>query len=777
MKPSDACDASRNRFEGLVSVSSVRSQNPLGFGGCIFSGFEVDLEGRRSNSGRLYVIIAKGSLLPGDVSKGERWRISGRITRRDRKELSGYRIIEVTIEADTPLVKERETGDLIIGLVAKNPRFKRLGEVRMRRLWNKHGEAIYKILDDGDLKALCEDLSSEDATGFIEAWRDHVSGATVSFLSAHGIPNWLSRKIIDFYGTNVKAELEDDPYRLLSFTASWPSVDALAREHFHISDDDPRRLRAAIEESLYRLVDKKGHTCVPSVVVKEQLKRLLGGSGGRDETNRLIDKALADNASNGAYVVTDDNHYWPTGAFIMEDYVAEKIAGLVLTPDPLSPSLFLSSFAIDHIDRLIDEFEQQEHVRLKREFILNEAQRMAVHNCVNNRFSLITGGAGTGKTTVLRCLYYVLTKSHYSICQMALSGRAAKRMQTATGFKATTIAGYLRKSKDIQSNLGEFGYYVIDEASMLDISTTYQILRSISEDRSIRIVMVGDPCQLPPIMAGLVLHILAEDARIPAVHLAVCKRQEEMSGIPAVASSVRHGVVPALISDSGGVRFISCSENEILGKTLEIFSVSPNDTQILCATKNCSWSGTKAINAVCREHFSKGQHELLVRSDAIKGAFGYCGLRLTDRAMFTKNDYGRGINNGSIGCIIEIYDVPKGVDGYAEPAIAKGEFDGIEVEIFESHVAGKHPILELGYAVTVHKAQGSQWPRVIVPIRQSRNLDRTLLYTAVTRAESEVILVGDMTVLRKAIERMPIPRTRAVGLGKLLHRKLATLGG
>lgn len=764
-----------NRFDGLISVSTIRSENPKGIGGCIFSGYEVDEEGKKRNASKLFVVVAKDHLLPGEVLRGERWRVSGAITRSESKSYNGYMTTEYTVEPDLPLFKERETGDLIINLVARNPRFKRIGEVRMRRLWNKFGELLYAVLDNGDVETLAIELGEEDAACFIDAWADHVSSSVISFLSAHKVPIWLSRKVIEFHGANVKAVLDEDPYCLLSFTASWSIVDALARQRFGVADDDPRRLRAAIEESLYWLVDNKAHTCVPSELVKQQLKHLLLVNNSREETKRLIDDALADNASNGAYIITDDGHYWPTGAYIMEEYVAEQIAAMVTFPDPISPSPLMASMNAAKINRLIQEFEEKEHRRIGKPFQLNPAQRDAVHKCVNNRFAVITGGAGTGKTTVLRCLYYVLHQASYTICQMALSGRAAKRMNVATGIDATTIAGYLYNSGDIKEKLGDFGYYVIDEGSMLDISTTYQIFRSMPEDKGMRMVMVGDPYQLPPIMAGLVFHVLAESSGIPIVHLTETKRQAEGSGIPAVANAVRHGTLPALHSQEGGVRFISCPDNQIVEQVLELFSENPDDTQILCATKNCSHAGTVAINTACRERFTKGERELLVGSDddGYQGAYGYSEFRERDRVMFTKNDHARKVNNGSIGTITEVYDEPVKVKGHYELAIAKGEFEGVEVQIFESDIKGDpRPKLDLGYAATVHKAQGSQWPRIIVPVRWSKNLDRTLIYTAITRAESEVILVGDAHALRKAVEAEPKAHTRSVGFSRLLPLKI-----
>jgi len=765
-------------FEGLISVSKIRSQNPKGFGGCIFSGYEVDDQGKKCKTNKLFEIHANYRQLPGEVSRGERWRVSGIVTHVEPRNYNGFIITQYTVESNGPLLKERETGELIINLVAKNPNFKRVGDVRMRKLWNRFGNDLYDILDNGDMETLAKELGVEDAAVFIESWADHVSGSIVSFLSAHKIPIWLSRKVIEFHGANVEAVLKEDPYRLLSFTASWSAVDSLARQRFGIADDDPRRLRAAIEESLYRLVDTKDHTCVPSAFLKPQLKRLLQINNNRQDTNRLIDNALADNASNGAYIITEDGHYWPTGAYIMEEYVAEQIAAMVADPDPIPPSLFLASMNESEINRLIHEFEDKEHERIGKPFNLNPAQREAVHNCVNSRFSVITGGAGTGKTTVLRCLYYVLHRASYSICQMALSGRAATRMHVATGVDATTIAGYLHNSDKIIEKLGDFGYYIIDEASMLDISNTYQILRSMPEDKSMRMVMVGDPYQLPPIMAGLVFHVLAESDNIPIVNLTEVKRQEEESGIPAVANAIRHGTLPVLHSQGTGVRFIPCPDSEIIGKVLELFSENPDATQILCATRTSARSGTIAINTLCHAQFTNGERELLVGSDAdgYQETYGYSGFREGDRVMFTKNDYARKVSNGSIGSIIEVYDEQVEVPGYEEPAIAKGRFEGINVQIFESDIKRRpKPKIEFGYAATVHKSQGSQWPRVIIPISWSKNLDRTLIYTAITRAECEVILIGDENALREAVRKAPKAHMRSVGFRRILPVKISQM--
>ncbi len=216
-----------------------------------------------------------------------------------------------------------------------------------------------------------------------------------------------------------------------------------------------------------------------------------------------------------------------------------------------------------------------------------------------------------------------------------------------------------------------------------------------------------------------------------------------------------------------------CDDKEIINRVLDLFAENPDDAQILSATKNCPKGGTNAINLACRDRFTKWERAITVRSNAFEGAFGSSPFRENDRVMFTENDWTREVNNGSIGTITEVYDVPlTGIEG-EERVVANGHFEGIDVEIKESDISGAGPILQHGYAVTVHKAQGSQWPRIIFPVRGSRNLDRTLVYTAITRAEKEVVIVGDIDAFRDAVVREPSVRSRIVGFRRLLSQKLS----
>jgi exodeoxyribonuclease V alpha subunit len=205
-----------------------------------------------------------------------------------------------------------------------------------------------------------------------------------------------------------------------------------------------------------------------------------------------------------------------------------------------------------------------------------------------------------------------------------------------------------------------------------------------------------------------------------------------------------------------------------------LFEEDPENTQILTPRRN-SLDGTKAINALCQSRFSKSGRPLLVYLDEFE-SFAGTGFHLGDQLLCTRNMWDLGLQNGSLGRLVEIEDEPRlltDVDG-AEIGHAIGWVlwdDGERRPVLESMLDD----LELGYAITVHKAQGSQWSRVIVAVTGSRMLDRTLIYTAMTRAQSQVIIVGDPVAARKAVEGLPRAHTRSVGLAALVEQRLLGL--
>ena len=431
--------------------------------------------------------------------------------------------------------------------------------------------------------------------------------------------------------------------------------------------------------------------------------------------------------------------------------------------DRLLPANNVPLLRCQHVDSIVATYEATEGI------MLNDEQRLAVHTASANALSLIVGGAGVGKTTVLKALYKIFDEASTRVFQVALAGRAAKRMLEATGRPASTIASFIRNVTE--EDLAGRCVLVIDEASMVDIITMSRLCEMLPAH--VRLVLAGDRSQLMPVGPGLVLHAMADVAGIPKIELTVVKRYG--GSIALAAQAVRDGIWPDLPNDaSAPISFIACAQVSMAEVIVGLYEEDAANTQILTPRRN-SVDGTKAINALSQSRFTKTGRPLLVYVEEFDSMAG-TGFYLGDQLLCTRNLWDWGLQNGSLGRLVEIEDVPRlltNADG-VEIGHAIGWVhwdDGERRPILESMLDD----LELGYAVTVHKAQGSQWQRVIVAITGSRMLDRTLIYTAMTRAQSQVIIVGDPSAARQAVEALPRAHTRNIGLGLLLTRSMLEL--
>ena len=578
--------ATQQVFDGILQVRTIRSKNPMGFGGCIFGGYEVDMSGKIKDPTTFVVVKARTSQLPtqDSVERGEHWHVVGRAQQMLREQ-DGYQMKELVVDP-TSVLKVRESGEAIIFAIAVNKRFKGIGEVKARALWNRFGEELYDILDRGDVGALTKQLSDSEATLLAEEWKDHVPSQIFAFLQKFGIAVSLSQKVVSAYGKNAERLLREDPYRLLSFSASWKQVDALAQNKFGLQPHDPLRLRGSLEESLYSLLGRH-HTAATKDMLEGQVQALLSIKNNEAETERLVEMAFADNASNGSYILAEDELYHSVGPYRMEKEIAGRINGMIADNPVQIQSLFMASLTKDKVNEMITGFEEQEQRRSHKAIKLYPDQLESVHKCISNRFSVVTGGAGVGKTTVLKCLHHVLSETGHSTCQMALSGRAAKRMQDATGKTAYTIAKYIKRASQIKATFGNDVCFIIDESSMLDLQTTYKLFESMPNN--MRLVLVGDPHQLPPIGAGVIFQVLAEMDRVPKTELTQNLRQDASTGIPYVADGVRHGHLPALpYNSTSGVKFIDCKRTDILEKALSFISKHRMKRKSFAPRKKCS---------------------------------------------------------------------------------------------------------------------------------------------------------------------------------------------
>lgn len=548
-------------------------------------------------------------------------------------------------------------------------------------------------------------------------------------------------RIARCWGHDGVDALKENPYLLTSFLP-WATTDRVCRA-LGVPADDPRRAVAAVEATLYRRLDRN-HTWMPRASAEANAAKLLagvaapdGGPAGPWAVETAVEAGGAEPFGDGIQ---------PMGAAAMEAFLAEQLSWFA-AESPVS-DLAMPPLAADEIDHAVADYDRAQPHRL------TGAQTAAIALAFRRRLTVLGGYAGSGKTTLLRGICELAERFGRDTVLIALSGRAAQRMAQSTGRPAMTIARFLKEtSGETAGHLHAGNILVIDEASMVDLPLLWQVVRRTGDAS---LVLVGDPAQLPPIGFGLTFHVLIEHPAIPKTVLDRVMRQSAETGIPAVAEAIRNGRCPELGPFRGlapGVTFIDAGPEEAFdvifdaGARLAKDGLRRGDAQII-APVNAGPAGIFAIN--------RRFHEL--RMQAGNGASrlvpGRTDIAEGDPVIWTRNDYERDLMNGSTGRIVEVHR------DYAIAVI-----DGHEHRLS----AADSNLIELAYAISVHKAQGSQWPLVIVPVYRSRILDRTLIYTAVTRASEQVVLVGDRDVLNAVIAMAPRNLKRDVTLASRLR--------
>lgn len=657
--------------------------------------------------------------------RGEVWRLQGTFARHVQ---FGY---QLHVEMACPLKPDDR---LVAHYLTHHPAFRGIGigPAKVARLRKTFGDTLVALLDRGDLEKLSLVLDIQSADNLIQRWQENAKEASVvSFLDACGADIRLASKVLRYWPDQPVEKLRDNPYRLL-FLTGWSIAEKIAAS-LGVRWDDERRLVAAVESVVYARLHSEKDTQLDGAALYASI---LGLIGHRHTT--VAQRAIELAAAEGTIVRNEIGGYQAFGCAVMERFVAAKFQELL---SPRAPERDRGCTAAPVHDDILS-FEQTNGIHL------NAEQCSAVQMAVSHRLSVLKGGAGVGKTTVLKAICAVVEARNGRVVQMALAGRAAQRMREATGREAFTITAILNQIKGGRFTFGNDDLVVIDESSMLDLILVYRLMRSLPEP--VRLLLVGDPFQLPPIGPGLIFHVLAETRGVPQQELTQVHRQAEGSSIPAIAKEIRHGRLSSFDSFSGpaqGVALVEAASRHIGRAVIDVMQSLAvcSEVQILAVTKRGD-AGTEALNAVI--------HSLVAVNNPCLPGWGFAE---TEPVIHLVNNYDRDLFNGSLGRVCQII-TERSAKGTTRDAI-DCDFDG-NVHRFDEDSLDR---IELAHAITVHKAQGSQFKRVIIPVAWSRLLDRTLIYTALTRAVEQVVFVGDRKALTQAIQAPPHSQRRRVG--------------
>lgn len=603
------------------------------------------------------------------------------------------------------------------------------------------GDALQKIAAEPAVLSSIRGLRPAVAERLAEKVRFEIGAhETHAFLRGLGLGAGQAAAVLVALGPACEARLRADPYVLaeevsgIGFATADRAASALG-----LAPDDERRLRAALRQCMRR-ASEEGHTLLPR-------ERLLGAATqllGEDATEEALERALSELVARGELVAEGERIYLPRLAWC-ENALAHDLARLA------------AASAIGGASEA-ELARAEEHAGLE----LHPTQRAAVLGLSRTPLGLLTGGPGVGKTTIVRLVVELAGAAGARVVLASPTGRAAKRLAEATGREASTIhrlLGYdpvrARFVHDAHSPL-ECDLAVIDEISMLDVVLAHHLVEAIGPGT--RLLLVGDPDQLPPVGPGNVLADLIASGVVPVFRLTHIFRQSEGSLIVENAHRLLRGEMPRLpergepLSDfyffpADDPRAAAERVVEVVSKRIpETFGMDwVRDVQVI-APMYRGECGVDELNERLREALGVGGLEL------VRGGQRW---RVGDRVIHTRNDYEREVFNGDMGRIVAID--PSGSLRVAYP----------ERELV--YEASALSDLQPAFAITVHRSQGGEFPAVVMPLvpQHAMMLQRNLLYTAITRARRLVVLVGSLRALRMAVQNTEQSRRESALAEKL----------
>ncbi len=648
----------------------------------------------------------------------------------------GEQFVATSVEIFEPTTSDAIIKYLSCGLISG------VGQVTATSIVNMFGDKTLDIIenDPGEL-AKVRGVSMRKAQDIHATYSDiKKMQNAVMFLQKYDITINLAVKIYNEYGDKTEMILKQNPYQLINDIdgVSFKTADKIA-VRMGLDNVSPFRIKAGIVFVINELSEKVGGTVVE---LSSLINNCLGILNFAEEQSGEIERELTNLEIEGVIRRIDFND---TDCVILSKmYYAEKsIASKIkLLQNSISDQ-------IEDVSLDLEEYQRENNI------ILHESQVSAIKSAINEGFVVITGGPGTGKTTIIKAILKIFNKRHKNVTLFAPTGRAAKRMEEQTGESAKTIhrglevnfsTGRLNFSRN-ENNPLETDVLIVDEVSMLDIKLAWSLLKAISVGT--RVIFVGDKDQLPSVGAGNVLSDIITSGEVTVCELKQIFRQSCDSKIVINAHKINDGEMPNLSEKSSDFFYSAESDpQKVIDLIVQLVcrripnydkNITSRDIQVISPMKT-GVCGVNNINSALQQALNppapnKKEKEINKTT-----------YRVGDRVMQTANDYeqtwykdengvitnGQGVFNGDIGTIEEI-----------------NSYTGEVVVLFEDGRRSAYSIVEienltLSYAMTIHKSQGSEFPAVIVPITGGNPIlfNKNLLYTAVTRAKKLVVLIG-----------------------------------
>jgi exodeoxyribonuclease V alpha subunit len=616
---------------------------------------------------------------------------------------------------------------------------KGIGPIMAKRIVKAFGKETLDVIEQ-EIEKLTEveGIGKKRVEMVRKAWADQKEIRQVMlFLQSHGVSSGYATKIFKTYGNEAIKVLQENPYRLATdiFGIGFLTADRIA-EKLGFAKDSELRAEAGILYVLHQLADE-GHVYYPLEPLLTKCQEIL-------EVDQDILLRALDTLGAGQKIVRDDleEHEEHKGShravylakfYVSETNISARLKTLITSPKSIRPI---------NPDKAIAWVQKQLDITLASK------QVEAVKCALTNKVVVITGGPGTGKTTIINAILKIFAKAGVKFLLAAPTGRAAKRMSEATGHEAKTIHRLLEYSiqkggfqKNDQTPL-KCDLLVVDEASMIDTILMHHLLKAVP--LSATLILVGDVNQLPSVGAGAVLQDIIASRSVPVMELNEIFRQARESLIIVNAHKINRGLMPTFKASGHELEdfyFIEQEEQEkVLGIILELvkeripsrFGFDPIDDIQVHTPMHKGLVGAGNLNQELQQALNPGPDSL---------TRGGRNFRLQDKVMQIQNNYEKEVFNGDLGRIVRI-------DPESQEVII--DFDGRKVPYDYADLDE----VVLAYAISIHKSQGSEYPAVVIPILTQHYvlLQRNLIYTAVTRGRKLVIMVGARKALAMGIK-------------------------